>query len=176
MQSRYSHVVNRFSPITHRLRGYERFFGDRYIASPCGNHKNEALAVIRGIAFDRNRARKRMKLRLRRASTHSAARHLFNRRENFGVRSRDQNVVRSFRAQHPARNFNNLLRSLAAPENYFRIALAQRAVMIDLRETEVLVRKLPQTLDGVFYSHLAALPRFKKIPDVAFVHSFCQDS
>src|SRR5579863_2220538 len=79
--------------------------------------------------------------------------------------------MRRIRAQHAPHDFSHLLRRLPAREYDFGISLAQRAVMIDLRKTDILERKLAQALDRLIRANLARAQRLDKASDIRFVHS-----
>jgi hypothetical protein len=99
------------------------------------------------------------------------ARESLHCREHFLARARNQDIVRAARAQHPAHNFRHLFHRLAACKNYFRIALAQSTMMVNLCEPEVFVRKLAQLRERAVNSQLAALHCLQQISNVALVHA-----
>lgn len=63
----------------------------------------------------------------------------------------------------PSEDSGNLRRCLPFSENHFRHACAQRAVMIDLSETEIFERKMTQARDGIVWSQLAFANLVKKL-------------
>jgi hypothetical protein len=118
----------------------------------------------RAIAFDRDRSGQGMKF--------CGARDFLYRRRSLRVGARDQNIVRGFRAQHSANDLDDLPGGFALRENDFRKTLAKRAMMVNLREAEIFIGKLPEPLDSGIGRQLAAPYGFEKISNVAFVHWF----
>src|SRR5947207_478339 len=70
-------------------------------------------------------------------------------RKNLRVSTRDQNIMAAtFVAQHGAYNLRDLRWRLALGKHDFRVSLPQRAVMINLGEVQIFIRKVLQSLDG----------------------------
>ena len=70
---------------------------------------------------------------------------------DFGVGAGDENVLlRTLVAEHGTDDFGDLKGSFALAENDFRIALTQRAMMIDLGEIDVFEGQVLEALDSRF--------------------------
>src|SRR5277367_1352494 len=162
VQPRHSHVINRLSPVPHDLRRHQRFFRHGNIARPRGYHQNQSLPMIRRAARNSDRARELVKSR--------RPRQLLHRRKNLLVRARDQYIVRRLRPQHSPRNLRHLLRRFLPRKNHFRKSLPQRAMVVNLREPQILVRPLAQLLHRAFHRQAPALHRLQKFSYVPFIH------
>jgi hypothetical protein len=79
-------------------------------------------------------------------------------------------------AQHRTDNVGDVLRSLAFAENHFGVALAQRAMVIDLREAKILERKMFQLLYGLFRRDFSRRDRLQQLVQIALVHEFVANS
>ena len=58
---------------------------------------------------------------------------------------------------HRLNDLRHVVRSFSCSENHLRKALAQRAVVIDIRKTQIFEREISESLDGLILRQAAAL-------------------
>ncbi len=134
MNSGDTHIVEMLDVIAHQFGRDQRLFRHRNIARPGGNDGNHPLAILLRIALQDNRPRQFSKFRV--------ANLFLHRGKLLCIRPRRQHVSTMFR--QPRENPRHLRRRFALTENNFRHSGAQHAMMIHLREAEILKRKVPQ--------------------------------
>ena len=93
-----------------------------------------------------------------------------DRAEDARIGARDQNVMRRSRAQHSAHDRDDLPGSFPLRIDNLGKSLAQAAVVIDLGESKVLIRHVPQLLDGPRDGQLPRPHIFQEPLNVLFVH------
>ncbi len=76
------------------------------------------------------------------------------------IGTRDQKVLRFFK--QPPGDSGHLVRRLALPENHFGQAVAQAAMMIQLRVAQVLERQVPHPLERRVHVHCARAHAFEQ--------------
>ena len=140
-----ANVVELIYPVAHHARGEKGFFGDGNVAGTGGNDKDQALAGNFAAALNGNDAGERMEFR----GARRLAVGLFDGGEGFSVGTGDENVVvRVFFLKHGADDTSDMLRRLALGEDDFGKTLAQGAMVVDFRETEVLEWKMFKPFNG----------------------------
>jgi hypothetical protein len=134
-----AHVVEALHGISHNLGCHHRLFRHRNVAGSRRDHRDRALAIFRLVTPQGNGAGLLV--------IHRPRKFLLHRRELFFVGARRQHVAAMFRETR--KDPGNLRGSLALPEDDLGHAHAQPPVMIDLGESQVFKRQVPQTIDRV---------------------------
>ena len=147
MNSRHAHVVQMFRAISHHPRGQQSFFRNGNIAGARGHHKDRALPGNFFAAFNGNDARQRMKLR----GTPARSIQTPHGSEDLLIRASNQNILPSgLMPKHSAHDLSYLRGSFPFTKDHFRVPLPQRAVVIHLREAQILERQVLQPSDRAF--------------------------
>jgi hypothetical protein len=79
-------------------------------------------------------------------------------------------LLGAFHAKHAADDLRDLLRGLAAAEDHFRVALPQRAMVVNFGEAEVFEGHVAQTVEGLSGGQATSAELFQKAANVTFVH------
>src|SRR5215813_13185300 len=112
------------------------------------------------IAAQHNRPRNGMELSFRNLSLYCL--------EFLAFRSRREHIARP--ECHASKNLDNLLGSLACRIDHLRHADAQRAVMVDFREAQILKRKMTQASDRLFGLKKGIEDLLEQLAECALVH------
>ncbi len=156
-----SDVVKMFDFVAHEFGGDDGFFGDRDVAGSGGDHGDDALAVLHGIALQNDGARELAKFR--------GANFFLDRCKLLFVGPRGQDIAPVF--GEAREDFCDLSRSLAFSEDDFGHADAQGTVMIDFGEAEIFERHMAQARDRIVGLELALSHLFEKLADGFGVHT-----
>lgn len=148
VESGDTNVVNGFGAIAERAGGHQGFFRDGDVACAGGDDENRALSANLAIALDDDGARKRMEP--------GCAREAFDGGVDAAIGASDENIVAGMPAsEHGTNNFGDLLRRFATPENDLSETLAERTVMVDLGEAQVLEGQMAEPLERSLFRHAA---------------------
>ena len=90
-------------------------------------------------------------------------------RADLGGGSGNQNILRL--RQQSSRDGRNLIGSFPRSENNFRHAVAKSAVMIDLRESEILEGKMPHALHSGVDAGRSSADIFEQRAQLILVHT-----
>src|SRR6185312_3510125 len=132
-------VVDGIDFVAHDFGGDLRFFGDENIAGAGADDGDASFAGYGAVAPEADRAGDGKMLAFRKGFEYNA--------RGFRRGSGDENVFRT--REQGARDGDDLIRRFAQAENDFGHPVTQRAVVIDLGESEILERHMPHAFHRV---------------------------
>ena len=138
-----------------------RLLGDGKVAGPGADHGDGALACGRRLLAEGDAGSHFMKDR--------SWLNLPHRLKLRPVAARRQNIHP--RRGHAGEDTRHLIGSLALRINHFGHSRSKRAMMIDLRESEVFKRQIPETIACSFGRHFSFADRFHQLSQLFWVHA-----
>ncbi len=138
-------VANSIHVIAHHFGGQARFFQNGNVAGTGTDDNNFSLSANRAIAPHAHYARGWKIL--------CFGRKFCDSRTHLLCRSRQKKIGRL--GEQRGGDAGHLIRIFALPKNYFRHAVANGAMMIDLCETEIFEREITQSGHGGVYGSAA---------------------